>query len=448
MKLKEVKIRKFVPKRLEIAPHVIRPFQFFFRSEAASSIVLLLATFVAMLWANSSFSEGYHHFWEIPLGFKLNSFDLFMPLKEWINEGLMALFFFLVGLEIKREILVGELSSFRKAILPVFAAVGGMLVPAGIYLFFNNSPELIRGWAIPMATDIAFSLGVLYVLGRRVPFGLRIFLSAFAIADDLGSVLVIALFYTKEINITALLMALAVVGVLAVATYFWIRSTLFYVVMGVVLWYFILGSGLHATLAGIITAMFIPAKAVYNTDKFVEVIKKYLDRIKCPKGCGDSIMTEQTHLNAVQAIELACHNVETPLQRIEHTLQPWVSYGIVPLFALANAGITLESIDLGSAFKSSIALGIFLGLVVGKPVGITLFSMLAVKLGLAKLAKNISWRHIAGAGMLGGIGFTMSFFIAALSFESPLLLSYAKLGILSASLVSGLVGIAVLFKKG
>ncbi len=440
-------IKRFIPRRVEIAPHVIKPFQFFFKSEASSSIVLLLATFMAMLWANSPYSESYHHFWEIPFRIRLGSFEIGMPLKEWINEGLMALFFFIVGLEIKREILVGELSSFRKAILPVFAALGGMLIPAGIYLLFNHSSELIRGWAIPMATDIAFSLGVLYVLGKRVPFGLRVFLSAFAIADDLGSVLVIALFYTKQINITALVMALLIIGILAVATFFWVRNTLFYVVMGVLLWYFILGSGLHATLAGIITAMFIPAKAVYNTDKFVEVINRYLEKLKCPTGCGDSIMTEQAHLNAVQAIELACHNVETPLQRIEHTLQPWVAYGIVPLFALANAGITLGAIDLPSALKSTVALGIFLGLVVGKPVGITLFSMLAVKLGLARLAKNIKWRHISGAGMLGGIGFTMSFFIAALSFDSPLLLSYAKLGILSASLVSGLIGIAVLFRR-
>ncbi len=441
--------RKLFPKRIDITPHIARPFQLFFKIEASSSLLLIAATTVAMFLANSQYKNLYHHFWEMPFSIGLGSFQIVMPLKEWINEGLMSLFFFIAGLEIKREILVGELSTFRKAILPVFAAAGGMLIPASIYVLFNHDTVYLRGWAIPMATDIAFSLGILYILGKRVPVGLRVFLSAFAIADDLGAVAlktIISMLYAEKINMAFLLVALLIIILTAIASFYWVRSSLFYILMGFLLWYFILGSGVHSTLAGIIIAMFVPAKARYTLDSYLELLKKYLKRFSCPpEGCGNSILFNPNHLNTVQAIELACHHVETPLQRFEHALQSWVAFVVVPLFALANAGITLKELNITQALHSPIILGIITGLVIGKPVGITLFSLIAVKLGFAKLASNTKWRHIIGAGILGGIGFTMSFFIATLSFPEGELLSLAKLGILVASILAGFAGMSYMF---
>ncbi|HHN65645.1 MAG TPA: Na+/H+ antiporter NhaA [Nitrospirae bacterium] len=432
--------------RREITPHLIRPFHQFFKKEASSSIVLMLATAVALVWANSPAGDTYHHFWETPLTVSLGSLSISLSLREWINEGLMAVFFFVVGLEIKREVLVGELSSIKKAFLPVGAALGGMIVPAAFYFIFNYGSETMAGWAIPMATDIAFALGVLYVLGNRVPAGLRVFLSAFAIADDLGAVLVIALFYTKGIVVSYLFISIVIVAIIAVASYFWIRNTLFYVLMAILLWFAFLGSGLHSTVAGIIIAMFIPASGRYNTDRFLEEVGYYLGKFRCPpEGCGESILLNQEHLSAVQSIEVACHHVETPLQRLEHVLHPWVAYLVIPLFALANAGLSLKGIAVHNLITSPVTLGVILGLVIGKPLGITLFTLLSVKTGLSVLPYRVKWAHILGAGMLGGIGFTMSLFISALSFSDANLMDQAKMGILLASVISGVMGILVLY---
>ncbi len=436
--------RRFFPKRVDITPHIAKPFQFFFRIEASSSIVLIAVTAASMLWANSPYRANYHHLWEVPLSIGLGSFQISMPLKEWINEGLMTLFFFLAGLEIKREILVGELSTLRKAILPVFAAAGGMLFPALIYLLFNHDTNYLRGWAIPMATDIAFSLGILYILGKRVPWGLRIFLTAFAIADDIGAVVIktaISMIYAEKINMTFLAVSASLVVFIALAGFYWIRSSLFYLLLGILLWYFMLGSGIHSTLSGIIIAMFVPAKGRYTLDGYITIVKDYLKRFSCPtEGCGNSILVNPEHLNTVQAIELACHHVETPLQRFEHSLQSWIAFVVVPLFVMANTGVTFKGMNLTQTLHSPIVTGIIAALVIGKPTGIILFSFIAVKLGFASLTSNTKWRHIIGAGILGGIGFTMSFFIATMSFNEGNILTLVKVGILASSVLSGLAG--------
>jgi NhaA family Na+:H+ antiporter len=435
--------------RFSTPPHftsqIVRPFQSFFQKEAASSILLLAAALIAFIWSNSPVSGAYHHLLHSELSVTLGPYHVSRSLLHWINEGLMAIFFFTVGLEIKREMLVGELASLRKAALPAAAALGGMLFPAVIYLTFTLGTPEAKGWGIPMATDIAFALGALAVLGKRIPLSLRIFLSAFAIADDLGAVLVIALFYTQTIVWHYLLICLLLVCLLALANYFWIRWTLFYTLTGITLWFMILGSGLHATVAGIVVAFFIPARGKYDTDNYLRKVGQFLNEFECPaEGCGYSILQNPRHMNAVQSIELACHDVETPLQRLEHALHPWVAFAVIPVFALANGGLSLERIDPIAAFQNPLTLGVLFGLILGKPLGITLFSYLAVKTKIASLPAGITWSHIMGAGLLGGIGFTMSLFISNLSFVSQEMLSYSKLGILTGSLLSGLAGFAIL----
>ncbi|RMG04231.1 MAG: Na+/H+ antiporter NhaA, partial [Nitrospirae bacterium] len=359
--------------------------------------------------------------------------------------GLMTFFFFTVGLEIKREMLVGELSTPRRALLPACAALGGMVVPAVIYFLINHEGGEVSGWGIPMATDIAFALGVLYILGKRVPTGLRVFLSAFAIADDLGAVLVIALFYTHTIAVNYLSVALLLVIIMMLASYFWVRSTLFYAVLGLGLWFAVLGSGLHATVVGIIVAFLIPARGRYDTDRFIQEVQYYMSEFQCPiDGCGHSILLNQRHLSAVQSIELACHHVETPLQRLEHALHPWVAYLLIPLLALANAGVSFTNMDLLETIKNEVFLGVLVGLLIGKPLGIMLFTALFVKLKVTNLPNSVTWPQIFGVSLLGGIGFTMSLFIATLSFKNPDLLDYAKTGILIASFLSGVIGTVLL----
>ncbi len=441
--LNNVKTLLATPK--QITYQIVRPFQSFFRKSASSSILLLLAALIAFAWSNSPLAESYHHVWHADVTIRLGPYQLSKSLLHWINEGLMAFFFFTVGLEIKREMLVGELASLRKALLPVAAALGGMVFPAGIYFLLNRGTPEIAGWGIPMATDIAFALGALAVFGTKLPLGLKIFLSAFAIADDLGAVFVIAVFYTEEIVLHYLFISLILILCLAVANLLWVRWTLLYAILGLALWLAVLGSGLHATLAGIIVAAFIPAKAMYNTDRFVEKVNELMDQIECPpEGCGFTILMNQKHQSAVQSIELACHRVETPLQRLEHVLHPWVAFLVIPLFALANGGLTLGDIDFAQAIASPLTLGILMGLLLGKPLGITLFSYGAVKMNLASLPAGVRWSHIIGASLLGGIGFTMSLFIALLSFTSVEAISYAKLGILAGSVLSALLGLGVL----
>jgi NhaA family Na+:H+ antiporter len=438
-------LKNRIAAREKIADQLMRPFLRFSQRQAASSILLLSAAIVSLVWANSPFSLLYYSLWHTELSLSVAAFSISKSLIHWINDGLMAFFLFTVGLEIKREMLVGNLASFRRAFLPVAAAFGGMLFPALIFFLLNEGTPLVRGWGIPMATDIAFALGALAVLGRRIPLGLRVFLSAFAIADDLGAALVIALFYTKSIYWDYLLIGLILVGGLALANFLWIRRTLVYAVLGLALWVAVLGSGVHGTVAGITVAMFIPARGKYDTDRFIMEVGTLMNEFQCePSGCGRSILLNQRHLNAVQAIELAAHHAETPLQRLEHSLHPWVAFGVVPLFALGNAGLTLSGVSFPEALFSPLTLGVAMGLFLGKPMGIALFSYLSVKTGLAVLPADVKWSHIVGAGILGGIGFTMSLFIMNLSFTEDLLLAHSKLGILAGSLFSGVLGLAFL----
>jgi NhaA family Na+:H+ antiporter len=444
MKLTPAKLKKHISSPEQIAEQLFLPFQRFFDKEVSSGIILLSATLIALIWANSPFASVYNSFWHTELSLTVGPYSINKSLNHWINDGLMAFFFFTVGLEIKREMLVGELASLRKALLPASAALGGMLFPSLIFIFFTYGTSMAKGWGIPMATDIAFALGALAVLGRRIPVGLRVFLSAFAIADDLGAVLVIALFYTKTITLHYLLISLLFVGGLAVANFFWVRRTLVYAVLGTGLWLAILGSGIHATVAGIVVAMFVPARGKYDTDKFLSEVSTQLNEFQCEPGCGHSILLNERHLNAVQSIELAAHHAETPLQRLEHSLHPWVAFVVIPFFALANAGVSFAGMDILNALLSPLTLGVSLGLLLGKPLGITLLSFLTVKTGLAPLPSGVRWSHIVGASILGGIGFTMSLFIMGLSFSDGTLIDQSKFGILAGSLASGIIGLAFL----
>jgi NhaA family Na+:H+ antiporter len=420
------------------------PFQRFLRKFVSGSYPLFAAAAAALLWANLS-PHTYHAVWHTELTISFGTFQIAKSLAHWIDEALMTLFFFVVGLEIKREFLVGGLSSPKQAALPIAAAVGGMLVPAAIYVSLNAGTEALNGWGIAMATDIAFSLAILGLLGKKIPIGLKLFLSAFAIADDLGAVAVIAAFYTPAIKWIYLTSALGFMILLFAANRLWIRHTLVYVVLGAGLWFSVMGSGVHATVAGVLVAMFIPARGKYDTDTFVKTVNAELDKITCQEdGCGFSILMNRQHLDAVQNMAIACEAVETPLQRLEHGLQAWVAFAVLPLFALANAGLALGGLDMGSAVLHPVTLGIVLGLVIGKPLGITLFAYLSVKLFKAQLPQSVRWRHMLGTGFLGGIGFTMSLFISGLSFSQADFSQFAKLGILTASLASGIFGYLIL----
>jgi len=428
-----------------VADQILRPAQQFFDKEASSSILLISATAIALIWVNSSIGETYHSFWHTQISFAFGHFHISKTLLHWVNDGLMSLFFFTVGLEIKREILVGELATPKKALLPVIAALGGMIVPALIYAAFNIGLPTIHGWGIPVATDIAFALGAVAVFGRKLPVSLRIFLAAFAIADDLGAVVIIAIFYTKEIVWSNLIISLFFIFGLAAANFFWIRQTLIYAILGLAVWFFVLGSGVHPTIAGVIVSFFVPARGRYDTDNFLQNIKKITEKFECEEqSCGYSILLNQEHMYAVQALELACHDVETPLQRLMHALHPWVAFLILPLFAMGNTGLIFRGIVFSEAVSNPVILGIIFGLVVGKPIGILLFSYLSVKTGIASLPQEVRWSHIFGGAMLGGIGFTMSLFLSELSFSDPHIIDYARIAILAGSILSALFGMSYL----
>jgi NhaA family Na+:H+ antiporter len=417
---------------------VVRVFQEFFRMEAAGGVLLLLAAAVALAWANSPWSESYHHLWTTTVTIGYGDAGISKPLETWVNDGLMAVFFFVVGLEIKRQVLVGELASPRRAALPVVAAIGGMLVPAAIYLAFNLGTPGGRGWAIPTATDIAFAIGVLALVGSRVPLSLKVFLTALAIADDLGAVLVIALFYTADISLHALGAAAAVYMLMIAANVLGVRRIGWYGVLGVGLWLAFLESGIHATVAGVLAAMAIPSTARIDKGQFRLRSRALLDEFEMLDGEGDRSRISGEQQERIYGLADVLMHVETPLQRLEHALLPWVTYGIMPVFALANAGLDLTG-GVGDLLRQPVTLGIVVGLVIGKPVGILAFSWLAITVGVAERPAGATSRQLAGVGALAGIGFTMSLFSATLAFGEPLL-QYAKTGILAASLVAGVAG--------
>ncbi len=430
-----------------IMNRILAPFVTFYKIEASGGIALIACTLVAVFWANSNWAESYTTLFQSVFSISIGDYGLTKPLILWINDGLMAIFFFMVGLEIKREILVGELNSLKKASLPIAAALGGMIVPAIIYFVINTGTQTATGWGIPMATDIAFALGILALLGDRVPTNLKIFLAAVAIVDDIGAVLVIAFFYTAEISSTYLWWAGACFLALAFFNAARVRSPLPYILVSVVMWFFFLKSGIHATVAGVLAAMTIPALTKCDATQFLEVSRDCLIAYEKAYVPGKSVLNNHDQLAAIEALEKACHGAETPLQRIEHALHPWVAYLIMPIFALANAGVVLSA-NIGAILLEPVSLGILLGLVVGKVIGVTLASLGTVKSGLATLPSGVSVQHILGAGCLAGIGFTMSIFIASLAFpEDSAAIEHAKLAILGASVLAGGLGTAVLLKK-
>ncbi len=413
-------------------------FQQFTRLQASGGILLLAATVLALVWANSPWGEGYFGLWDTYLKIELGSMALKESLLHWVNDGLMVIFFFLVGLEIKREVLVGELASLRRAALPLMAAVGGMVVPAGIYAAFNLGGAGASGWGVPMATDIAFLLGLLTVLGSRVPVSLKIFFTALAIADDLGAVLVIAIFYSGEISWLALGVGAVFLGALVVLNRGHVRHPLPYALLGVGLWLAFLQSGIHPTIAGVLLAMTIPARTEVRASAFLAQCTAALGGLEP----GVHQEEDRRRQAAAQALEVIAERIQTPLQRLERGLNPWVAYLIVPIFALANAGVSLSG-NLGQALADPVALGIIGGLVLGKPLGITFFSWLAVRLGIADLPFGVGWPQLFAASWLAGIGFTMALFIADSAFAGGQL-DVAKMSILVASLLASLVGFGLL----
>tara|TARA_Y100001954_G_scaffold68418_1_gene74934 strand:- start:29184 stop:30548 length:1365 start_codon:yes stop_codon:yes gene_type:complete len=425
--------------------YLLKSFDAFFKMEASGGIALLACTLAALIWANSPWAHTYDAVWQTKLTVGIGDWVLSKEAILWINDGLMAIFFFVVGLEIKRELLVGGLSTPSQTIMPVAAAVGGMVVPALIFFGLNSGEASLAGWGIPMATDIAFALGIMSMLGNRVPIGLKIFLTAVAIVDDIGAILVIAIFYTASLDLVALGIGVAVLCAMAVLNFRWdIRSSIPYLLLGVIVWFAFLKSGIHATIAGVLAALTIPAGTRMNCSSFVEELRNAAEIFELAITPGKSVLTNKEQQIALHSIEHAYHDATTPLQNIEHTLHPWVAFFIMPIFALANAGVTFQA-NVFTELLTPVSMGIFLGLIVGKQLGVTGACWIVKKLGLADFPDRTTLIHLWGASCLAGVGFTMSIFIANLAFdETSNFIELSKIAILFASLAAGGMGYLVL----
>lgn len=425
---------------------LLRPFQEFAARESSGGILLLICTAIALIWVNSPWAASYTSLWHTKLAVSFASRAIDHDLHFWVNDGLMALFFLVVGLEIKRELLVGELASPRQAALPIFGAVGGVLVPALLYTTFNWGGRGADGWGIPMATDIAFVIGIMALLGDRVPLGLKVFLTALAIVDDIAAVLVIAVFYTANIAWLGVAAAGGCVFLLLAANRLGVRHPLPYALLGIALWLAVLHSGVHATIAGVILALTIPSRTQLNVPEFLHQIRMIVGHLDHCADREKSPLNDEEQQVAIDALEDACEKAQPLLFRFNEALHPWVTFLIMPAFALANAGVVLSG-DLASRAAEPVTLGVAIGLLLGKPIGITLLSWLAVKAGWAGLPDGVTWTSVHGAAWLGGIGFTMSLFIGALAFSDAELLAQAKLGILAGSLAAGLIGSTILLRS-
>lgn len=424
---------------------LILPVRRFINNSTTSGILLFAMAVIALILANSPLKEAYHHFWENTFSISYNDYAISKSLHHWINDGLMSIFFFVIGLELKREIMAGELSRPKDAVLPIFAGLGGMIIPALLYLSVNSSGAQTAGWGIPMATDIAFALGILYMLGDRVPLSLKIFLTALAIADDIGAVLVIAFFYTSNISEMSLIVGGVFFTILVLGNILGVRSIIFYGVIGIGgLWLAFLVSGVHATIAGVIAALTIPANVKIGDKKFVTKMNALTNDFETSSPNNVTLLTHH-QLHIVDRIRFYSKAALTPLQRLEHAMHPLVAYIIMPIFALANAGITFSG-SFSDNLVSNVSLGVILGLVVGKFTGIVLISKLLVKLKLATLPEGLTWRHIYGAALLAGVGFTMSLFITDLAFDPEEFILQAKIGIFVASVICGIGGFLILRK--
>ena len=424
------------------------PIKLFMGREKSGGIVLILSVTLAMILANSNIAESYFHFFEQEVGFIVNGEPyLNYSLHHWINDGLMAMFFFVVGLELKREFIGGELADIRNTILPIGAAIGGMLVPALIFLSLNIGTPHTMGWGIPMATDIAFALGVVYLLGDKVPVSAKVFLTTLAIVDDLGAVLVIAFFYTSELSIASLLFGLGFLAVMFIGNRLGIKSLFFYAALGIGgVWVTFLLSGIHATIAAVLAAFMIPADAKINESVYLKRMKKLTRRFE--KEEPNEVRTlEEGQVDVLTHIQ---HDTEIAiplLQQLEHKMSPIVTFLIMPIFAIANAGISFTDLSLSDIFSTHVALGVTLGLLLGKPIGIIGTTFLMVKMRWATLPSTITRRTLMGLGMLASIGFTMSMFISTLAFTDELLMTQAKLGIFLASILGGIGGYVLLNKR-
>ena len=418
--------------------YFIDPVNNFIGNSKLSGIVLFSSATLALIIANSPYAERFHHIWENKFAIGFGDHLISKSIHHWINDGLMAIFFFVVGLELKREILVGELKNPRLALLPIMAAIGGMLFPALIFTLFNFNGA-IDGWGIPMATDIAFALGILYLLGDRVPLSLKVFLTAIAIVDDLGAVLVIAFFYTSEIDFGSLFRGLGFLVILIVANLAGVRNTLFYGIVGIAgVWLAFLLSGVHATIAAVLAAFTIPASTVINENTFTSKLSQLFDQFKKAIPNGNRLVTHEQQ-EILSKIQYFSKNAVPPLQRLEHGLHSFVAFIVMPIFALSNAGVTFHQ-NIWEGFTSPVTMGIVTGLLLGKFIGVFFMTWLALRLKISYLPVGMSLKQVAIVGILAGVGFTMSLFIAGLAYEDEQLLTQAKLGVITASIIAGLTG--------
>lgn len=423
---------------------IFNVFGIFVNNNYVGGIILVLCSVFAMAAANTGLSESYHSFWHINADFAFGTFKIEMSLLHWVNDALMVIFFFVVGLEIKREMMVGELSTFKQASLPIFAAVGGMIFPALIYSFFNAGTESVNGWGIPMATDIAFSLGVVSLLGSRVPVSLKIFLTALAIVDDIGAIIVLAVYYpSHEIHPEFLIYAGVVLIILMTFNRMNLHNAALYLVPGAFLWYFVYQSGVHATIAGVALAMCIPSKSPINEVRFFVRSKYYLEKFKEASHGELSILANKQQLNIIHNMHSTIRKINPLINRFEHTINPWVTYSIMPIFALANAGVIFEGIPEISSMPR-ISTGIFFGLVLGKPLGIFIASYLVTKMKIAELPADLKWSQIFSMGIIAGIGFTMSIFIDSLAFSNEQMINEGKASILISSVFAAVLGVIAL----
>lgn len=419
---------------------LITPFQKFVKIESLSGLLLFCATIIALIWANSPLSHLYESLWQYKIGFTSPNFELSKPLILWVNDGLMAIFFFLIGLEIKRELLIGELNSVKKATFPFFAALGGMIFPVALFFILNTNHETANAWGVPMATDIAFSLAILKLLGKRIPLGLKIFLTAFAIVDDLVAVLVIAIFYSTNIQWTLLALAMIPIAILALLSYWKIYAKHLVLVFGILVWVLFLKSGIHPTVAGVLLAFTIPIRQKIGIKTFTDKLSDIVKNIEISKD-NEPILTN-AQIEQIDNLEDWTNKVQSPLQHLEHKLHNWVAYFIMPVFALSNAGISFSG-DMHLEFP--LIVNIAVCLIIGNSIGVSLMSFIGVKLKLSEFPLGVRKMQVIGIAFLAGIGFTMAIFIANLAFiENPAFIDSAKIGILIGSFISGVIGYIVL----